>query len=41
MKVMTEPEEGRWRPDEDDDEVGGRSSDMTKMMTEPKEGLAT
>jgi hypothetical protein len=35
-----ESEEGL-RPDEGDDEAGGRSSDLKKITTEPEEGLVT
>jgi hypothetical protein len=32
-KTTTELEEGRWRPDEDDDGARGRSSNMKRAMT--------
>jgi hypothetical protein len=38
--MMTEPEEDLGL-DEGDDEVGGRSSDLTMMTTKPEEGLET
>jgi hypothetical protein len=28
-----------WRPNESDDEAGGRSNDLTRTMTEPEGGL--
>jgi hypothetical protein len=36
--AMAEPEEGRWRRDEDDDKAGGRSGDLTRTTTETEEG---